>query len=114
MELPQLRRNPLEILRLVDPHTPLPRPVSGLRVLYFLNGIVPLFGKPRHGLPIFLHQMQPDQSLTQSAQRPEQISIRGKGQAREIDLEKFSIAFAISRRVKNSVHVVENVLRAEG
>src|SRR6266487_2914041 len=97
MEIPHLRRHPLKVLLFIDINPTQFRLISWLQILNLLNHIIPLSRKLGHSPPKILHQMQPNQPFTKPAQLTKQVCIRGKRQARKIDLAKLSIAFAISR-----------------
>jgi hypothetical protein len=56
-----------------------------------------------------LEQMQFYQFLAKLAQVPELLVIRWQRNPREIDLQKLLVAFAVRRRVKNCVDVIENL-----
>src|SRR6266487_3246004 len=91
MEIPHLWRYSLKILHLIDVNPSLLRLVAWLQVLNLFHHIISLSWILRHSLPKFLHQVQSNQPFTQFAQLTKQVSIRSKGQAWKIDLEKISI-----------------------
>ncbi len=113
MEIPHLRRHALKILCFVDVDAPPFWLVRRLQVLDLLHHVIAIDGKGHGQLAELFHQMQADQSLTEFAERAEQVNIGGQGQTGEIYLEELGIARAIGRRMKDGVHVMEHILRPE-
>ena len=111
VEIPDFRRHTLKILCLVD--------VDALG-LFVVGDFIDIIGA---GDGIFsngfieccrLHEVQEYQLAALLYQRFEKPFIRGERQAREVYLEELGVTGAVGRRVKNSISVVEDILRTKG
>jgi hypothetical protein len=68
---------------------------------------------PRSRFVIVFEQMQSGQISALRAELSKKPDIIGERDAREVDLEKFSVAGAVSRGLQQSIDIMKNVLRAK-